>query len=297
MYPGNMGMNYNQGYGRQLPYHNQNYGRMPMYGNQQFQRPGGYPTPSAFGAQAAMAQNNFRQQGAMNGALRQQPGMSGINPMQGAAGMVGMQGIQGMMPPSPSQGMNPMQGAQQPMGPITFEPYNPSQNATASVPANNMETANMFPAAASSAVSPTGTGLNNPTSGNNGFAPAISDFIQGEKNAALFYLELNRFAKDEYSRSALAQMSDSANNRKLLLSSVYSKMIGQAYSEKDVPIMKSTNLREGLRTAIEIENNTVKEMSALYDQIENSMHLKSLNSVIQKKLADIITLQQIAIYT
>jgi len=166
----------------------------------------------------------------------------------------------------------------QQMGPVTFEPYNPGQPfANPAAPIN--------PAAPAIA-----------TGQDNSVASTLSNFIQGEKNAALFYNELHRFAGDEYSRNILHRVADNANGRKTLLNSLYSKVTGSAHSDKDTPIMKSTNLRDGIRAAIEVEHNTVRDMSALYDQIENGAQLKSLNSVIQKKLADIIALQQIAIY-
>jgi len=302
-----MGMNYyNQGYGRSMPYPGQNHGRMPMQANNQFQRQGMHP--SAFGAGSPMAQNNFRYQNPMNQAP-QQMGMQGMNNMQGMNGMQSMQGMNGMqgvqgMHPSAGMANIPGQGGIQatpnpnmlgnapqtpaPIGPVTFEPYNPAQQAAQTPVLPTMDGSNHL----------TGNPISAPAIGQGGsnFSADISNFIQGEKNAALFYIELCKFTKDEYIRNKLGEISDNAKARKSLLSSLYTKISGSSYVEKDTPIMKSSSLLHGLKEAVEIENNTVKELSALYDSIENGMHLKSINSLIQKKLADIIFLQQIAFY-
>ncbi|MCL2565553.1 MAG: hypothetical protein FWE24_07080 [Defluviitaleaceae bacterium] len=260
--------NQNQAYGRQMgrqmPYHN----NMQMQGNRQFQ--GGY-------------QNNFRlpnliNQGNQFQGTMQGHGMNPMNPMGQINPMSSMNQMNQMNP------MNPMSAAQQPMqpaGPVAFEPYNPAEHVNTGLP----------PAMGvnSPAMSNTGTASNSHSS-------TISGFIQGEGNAFRFYTNLSEFARDTETRSTLSRIADNAGNRKLILGSLYSKMTGAAYTEKDVPIMKCGNLRHSIKEAIEIENNVVKEMSDLYDQIENGMHLKSLNSVIQKKIVDIIALQQLAIY-
>ena len=322
----NRGMNYyNRGYGRQMPYHNQNQARIPMHGAHNFQRQGGYPR--ALGGRSPMANNNFRlpqiinsnaghhqmnmplmngmhgmngMQTAhgMHGMNHMQshgmPGMHGMNHMQPGSGMSGAAGMSPIqsMPAATSAGMNTAAGAQQSqsMGPVTFEPYNPAQHP-ASQP--------FMPARAGSAPSsmpsmPPAAPL---AAGSNSYGAILSNFIQGEKNAAYFYTELSGFAKDEYSRTVLNQIADNASGRKLLLDSLYTKITGTQNPARDVPVIKSPNFRQGIRAAVTIENNTVKEMSALYDQIENGMQLKSLNSVIQKKLVDINALQQIAIAT
>ena len=270
-----MSMNYYnqaQGYGRQMgqqmrrqmPYHNQYHGGMQMHGNRQFQ--GGYP-------------NNFRLPQLINQNNQFQAQTPGINPMNP---------MQSMNPMQPMNPMNPAQfipAAQQPAGPVTFEPYNPAEHtAQGSQFPQYMGADNTMPPP-----------VNAPSVSSN--ASVISGFIQGEGNAFRFYSELREFTRDVQTRTTLNHIADNANNRKLMLGSLYNKMTGASHAEKDVPILKSNNLRQGIKEAIEIENNTLREMSALYDQIENGMHLKSLNSVIQKKLADIITLQQLAIYS
>jgi len=267
--------------GRQMPYHNPYQAGMQMHGNRQFQ--GGHP-------------NNFRLPQLINQGNQFQGQMPGMNPTNFMQPTQPMQPMNPMHPMHPMHPMNPMnpalpmqnQTAQQPMGPVTFEPYNPAENTH--MPSNTALPPNM---GANNPIQPPISPVSAPAGSSN--SAAISAFIQGESNAFRFYSELRELGRDGETRAALSRVADNASGRKALLGSLYNKMTGTSHTEKDLPIMKSTNLRQGIRTAIEIENNTVREMSALYDQIDNGMHLKSLNSVIQKKLIDILSLQQLII--
>ena len=313
---GNMGMNhYNQGYGQQMPFAGRHAMAQP-YGGRPMQQPsrGGYP--NNFGPQQNMgARGNFRLPPLINPAMQNQQGMNMMHGMQGRAGMNMMPGMQGQA------GMNMMQGMQgqagmnmapgmqgvpgqqgmpgqvgvpQSAGDVTFEPHNPAMHQMTS-PANPSAT----PLAANTnSQNPilTGTPSAGAQQSAGTHADTISTFIQGEKNAAIFYPELRGLANDEYARSVIGRIADNADKRRRFLNTVYNKMTGGNYTEKDLPIIKSESFSQGIRMAIEIENNTLREMSDLYDKIDNGMHLKSLNSVIQKKIMDIISLQQLAMY-
>ena len=318
---GNMGMNY-QGYGRQMPFAGA--GAMtPMQGGRQFgqyQNRGGHQN-NVRAQQMPNGRNNFRspnQPQAMMPGMQRQPGMNmmqgmqrqpGMNMMQGMQGqpgmnmMHGMQGQPGMNMMQGMQGqpgMNMMQGMQgqpgtnmmpqmqgqpgmpQAMDGVTFEPLDPMMRQM--MPAMGAQSPE--PVSAFSGATPSTSDSHN----------TLSSFIQGEKNAQIFYSDLYELAGDEHARHVISSVRGNADKRRQILSSMYDKMTGGAFPEKDLPIMNSRNFSHGVKMAIETENNTVSEMSDLYEKLDNGMHLKALNAVIQKKITDIISLQQLAIY-
>ena len=294
---GNIGMNYyNSGYGAP---------QMPFAGNRAMMQGHGMSGRQFGAAQSQKGypmgyQNNFGMQQMQNGrsGLRLPPLINpanqagalppGMNMMQGIQNQAGMN----MMPGMQNQaGMNMMQGMQSlPQGAdgVTFEPYNPSQHQMPQTPMSPTSAPNPIAShAPQSTPSPSST---------NDTEQILISFIQGEKNANSFYLNLCDLAQDEHTRSVISLISNNAEKRKQSLGMIHNKMTGNSYSEKDLSIISCDSLSQGIKAAIEIENGSLRELSDLYEKLDNGMHLKSLNSVIQKKISDIISLQQLAMY-
>ena len=279
---GNIGINhYNQGFGNRIPFAG-GQAMAGIHGRGQFgqmQARGGHigGFPNNFGGQH-MNQRGHHQM--------MRPGMNMMPNMQGQQGMNMMPNMQGQ----------PNINMPQSIDGVTFEPLNPSNSvrhqpsgmtaAIPNVPPHSVPGTSIEPKSTSVATAPN----------TNESSHILSSFIQGEKNAHKFYQGLYELAPDEHARSVINRILNNANKRDKFLGLAHTKMTGSTYLAQDVPIIDSRSFSQGVRDAIEIENNAVSELSDLYEKIDNAMYLKTLNVVIQKKILDIISLQQLAIY-
>jgi len=304
----NMGMNYNnQGYaGRMgspaMQFMNQGHGRQMM-------RPGMNMRQNM---QGQMGQRGMNMMPNMQGQIGQRgmnmmPGMQNhMNqmPQQGMSMMPNMQGQMSQMNQMSQPNMNqmpntqsqtnhlPQPGNSQSIDGVTFEPYNPAgYSPTGHQP--QATTPNITPPTTGNDENPSFT--TPPQSAESDSARILSNFIQGEKNAHRFYSELAELADSKHAQRVIARIQGNTDKRRKFFCSLYNRMSGMAYSEKDLPIIKSHNFTHGLRTAIEIETDTIMEMADLYEKFENGASQRTFNSLIQKKIADVISLQMLLV--
>ena len=121
----------------------------------------------------------------------------------------------------------------------------------------------------------------------------LAEFIQGERNAGLFYKGLLGLMENNYAKNKLNEIVSNTNIRKSLLSKAYITMASEEYSEKDSDIITPRNIKAALEDALEIESGFLKQISEFYDDVEHEGSSKIINSVIHKKLMDINSLQQL----
>ena len=122
----------------------------------------------------------------------------------------------------------------------------------------------------------------------------FAKIIQGERNAGLFYKSLLDLTTDDYIKNMLSEIINGAQRRKNTLSKLHNAVTGEAYIERDSEIIKPSNIRQALETALEIETASLRELAEFYDNTEDEHNLKIINSVIYKKLIDVNVLQQLA---
>jgi len=121
----------------------------------------------------------------------------------------------------------------------------------------------------------------------------LEELIQGERNAGLFYNGLLDLTESIYIRDGLNKIISNVTGGRDLLEKIYISIAGESYLEKNTGIIGNLNIKEALSKAVEIENTSAMEMSALYDSMENSSNTKIINSIIHKKLIGINLLQQL----
>jgi len=296
----------NHGYGRQMMRPGMNMGQnmqgqmgqrgMNMMPNMQRQMNpmGQMPQMNQMPQQGMNMMPNM--QGQMN-PMGQMPQMNQM-PQQGMNMMPNMQGQMNQANPMgqmPQPNMNPIPQVNHSSQPtptqsidgVTFEPYNP--------------TAHQPQAAIPNITPPTTRNDENPSSATqpqfieNESARILSNFIQGEKNAQSFYSELAELAGSKQAQRVIAQILDNTDRRRKFFGALYNRISGGAYSEKDLPVIKSHNFSHGVRMAIEIETGTIREMADLYEKFDNGASQRTFNSLIQKKMADVISLQMLLV--
>lgn len=209
-------------------------------------RPGGSPPSPYNNRQARQMPPQMRQQGPTA------PG--GFNNQ-------GNQGNQGQRRPTPQE-----------MG-ITFEPV---ESLFGGAPAATPALPGGAPGETPLPVAPS------PVVGfNDADVKLIGDFVQNERNAALFYDHLSAISRDANGQT-LSEIADFCRKSSQAFGNIYKNRTGQDYEIRQTQIDTTANLRGGLRWAIREEGLALLDMAALMEKIPNN---PELTSALYRKIA------------
>ena len=118
----------------------------------------------------------------------------------------------------------------------------------------------------------------------------LCNFIQNERNASLFYKHLANVAENESHKEILSKISTESSKRSDELNGIYEAVNGKQYEIKDRRINDLVKFKEGLNLAINTESKIIRDLSDYYNT-STEVDEKKLNSIIHKKLCDIISLK------
>ena len=112
----------------------------------------------------------------------------------------------------------------------------------------------------------------------------LSQFIQNERNAGIYYKNLADNSPNQYLASKLAKVSENTKKHSDLYNEIYKSYTTTSLEIKDEKISTDITFPEGIRLAITEENDSLNQLNEIYDLIHDEKNLKLLNSMLYKKL-------------
>ena len=122
---------------------------------------------------------------------------------------------------------------------------------------------------------------------NNSHFEKLTDFIQNERNASIFYKYLASIANKEENANILNSLSEESLKRLNSLSFVYEDKFGDKYDAKNSKINNTVKFKEGIAWAISVENKNLIEMIDMYENLTTEKYLRKINSIIYRKTCSI----------
>lgn len=118
-------------------------------------------------------------------------------------------------------------------------------------------------------------------------ADKLEDFIQNERNAVLFYNYLSRRTTREDYRKALKDIGEESRKRHEACNMIYKNLKGQEYLPKETEINNSVSFNLGISWAITEESRSIRELSRVFEDMEDERSARSISCLIYKKISDL----------
>ena len=112
----------------------------------------------------------------------------------------------------------------------------------------------------------------------------LSKLIQNEKNASMYYQNLANSSPYKHVAAKLTRAGDHAQQHFDTCNEIYKSYRNEPYEAKEERVIKDIEFYEGVRMAIAEENDSLNELTDLYDSIHDEKNLRLLNVILYKKL-------------
>lgn len=122
---------------------------------------------------------------------------------------------------------------------------------------------------------------------NNNYFEKLTEFIQNERNASIFYKYLASTANKDENAEILDTLSQESLNRYNSLNNIYEDNFGEKFQVKKSKINNTIKFKDGIVWAIEVENRGLIDMVDFYENLDAEKYSKKINSIMYRKTCDI----------